>query len=324
MKACFIGALAVVVGVGCGDDRGGGDRDGGSGMDSGTVDAGPPPRDSGPRDAGPPGDSGGDSGAPECRVSIDCPRGYACVDRRCTLPPGDCCETDVCPPGLTCNWDTCGCIPATGCCAGELCPEGSECDFESCSCYMIPVCDPPCMPGFTCDWGICYAECAAFGIDCPDGLYCDERMGCVPAACSDADCLAADMVCDPATGCYDPCTEPGSDWSWCTSMGGRCFLGGCVDDACTSSMGEPCTYVFDRCGEAYCQLGSDPPPPDPPFCDPSMPPEPVTRTDTCVCGFGGCEDLRHGGGGVIIVPPGGDGGGGTPGRPPEPPPPPPP
>jgi hypothetical protein len=71
-------------------------------------------------------------------------------------------------------------------------------------------------------------------------------------------------------------------------------LGACIDDSCAANAGVACHYQYDRCGNARCQLDSDPPLPDPGSC---MPPDPVIREDTCRCNsFGGCVDLRMTGG----------------------------
>src|SRR5689334_5143045 len=147
-----LGCAAVclaLVGVGCGDDRGGPEHDAGTEtMDASGEDSGPggpdAGHDAGHADAG--HDAGGRDAGLECRSRDDCPPGETCnlghcepeggdccttgfcprgtfCDDTCTCGAGDCCSLGFCPtPGMTCDFETCGCVPATGCCAGEPCP----------------------------------------------------------------------------------------------------------------------------------------------------------------------------------------------------------
>jgi hypothetical protein len=311
-----IGGLALAL-AGCTESRGGGGRDSGpmdAGVrDGGDRDGGPDPSDSG-RDTG--GDAApdarSDAGPPMCRLSIDCPPGQRCEAGMCVGGGGDCCDTGFCDRGMICDFSTCGCAMATGCCAGEPCPVGTFCDFEfGCICVDDgTTCDPPCADGRVCEWGICRHPCES-GIErCPEGTHCDFEggSGCVPSMCTRDECLAFEppLACDPVRGCYDAC-DPSrvGDFSWCTMMGGFCYLGSCVNDTCPDSGGVACNYQFDCCGNAYCQLDTDPPPACPPSCD-GVIPDPVIRVDTCRCGSGG------------IVFPGGGGGPGGGGPPPPP------
>ncbi len=294
----------------------------GGGTDGGDeVDGGRPIDGGGGVDAGSP-----DAGSP---CGPDCPPGW-CFEGECIS--GGCCVTGgACPRGLRCDFESCGCVPATGCCAGEACPGGEICDFESCTCGRADDCcrfgrcefpmicddtcgcttDTSCSPACTgdsfCFFGSCTPRCVFEG--CPDGLYCSEAEGCVAPRCTGDECLHTDppMACDPGRGCFDPCVDRGSDFTWCTDMGGRCVLGECIDDTCGGGM-LGCAYVNDCCGNVVCwdtAMGSEP------FCDPSFcPPEPRSpvRPDLCLCAFGGrFFPFPEGGGGGDPPPPGGFG-----------------
>lgn len=287
--------------------------DGSPGLD-GAVDGGVIGVDSGTSDGGAP-DGGG--------CGPDCPPG-SCIDGVCT--PTDCCWTGECPAGFTCNWDSCGCVPATGCCATGSCPTAGDVCSWDCTCVSADdcrywgcprywdICDPTtgaCMPDTSCgDCGVerrcvsgtCTHACWIGEVTCPDGLLCNETEGCVPPRCTDVECAALEPAqrCDPTAGCYDPCA--GSDWTWCTDMGGRCYLGSCIDDTCTANVGIGCHYRDDCCGNAVCLRddAAEPTCTTPCSGDPYQPPRP----DLCRCqpATEGCIDTF--GGGPIIFPPG--------------------
>lgn len=273
-------------------DGGGGDDaaiDGGGGGDASTVDGGST------------GDAGGDGGS---ACGPECPPGW-CFDGSCV--PGGCCATGFCPRGDRCDYDSCGCVPATGCCAGEACGSGELCDPYSCTCAReddccvfgrcdFPMicdgacgcrvddsCSPACAGDSVCFYGSCMARCVFEG--CPDSLFCSETEGCVAPRCTEEECVLQEppLACDPGRGCYDPCAE--SDFSWCTASGGRCVLGTCVDDTCASGT-LTCTHVNDCCGNVLCwdvASGMEP------YCDPSScPPVPEMplRYDLCLCSAG--------------------------------------
>lgn len=288
-------AAVLVLLVACGDDAeptDGGGMDGGGDAgraDAGRGDAGSPP-DTGAPDAAE-GDDAGDRDAAG-RDAGDRDAG----DR--DAGPLDCCSSGICPGRLFCDFETCRCFDG-GCCTGaETCAPDEICDFD-CRCGPVPVCEPACGEGFTCDFGECIPSCAFEG--CPDPTHvCDFERGCTPPACTDAECDAAELLCDPFSGCYDPC-EPADAWTWCVEEGGRCWRGGCVDDSC-AAVGATCGYAYDCCGSAYCQSDSDPPPECPPRCGGVE--DPPFRADLCACEIGGfCVDLRFGGFGPRPPPP---------------------
>lgn len=318
-------ALAVLLLTGCEgestppEDAGaieGGALDGSDGRgDAGPIgdDSGAP--DGGSRDGAAP--DGGDCGP-------DCPPG-SCIDGVCS--PTDCCWTGECPAGFSCDWDSCGCVPASGCCAsGGSCPtagdvcswdctcvSGDDCRYWGCPSYW-DICDDTtgactpdtscgdCGPERHCVWGTCTHPCWLGEVTCGDGLLCSETEGCVAARCSDAECAALEppQRCDPSVGCSDPCL--GGDWSWCTAMGGRCYLGTCVDDSCSANAGVGCHYRHDCCGDSVCQRddAAEPTCTAPCSRDPYEPP----RADLCRCQAAaeGCIDVF--GGGPIVFPPG--------------------
>lgn len=312
---CVLAASWVGLSLGCGGDSQA--RDAGPGMDGfvfvdggprdGARDQGPEPVDAGPdegvTDADPPPDAARDGGrdsGPVCTTARDCPPGQSCLDGVCVGDP-DCCALIDCFPGSTCDPASCSCVGSSGCCFDGFCPGAEEfCDFDTCLCRTFE-CDPACADGFVCDFGECYPRCF---IDerCPPGQVCSFDAGCIDARCTDEECLAMPTPgrCDPTTGCYATCV---GDWSWCTSMGGRCFLDSCVDDSCGERAGGAprfCTYTVDCCGNAVCQHVDDGEPFCPRPCPDPPPPMPV-RPDLCVCGFGfggpsECMDLNFGGG----------------------------
>ncbi len=324
LACCGLLVIAVVV-VGCGDAHGpgladGSSQDSGIPADGGGLDAARPADggDAGGRDAGPGGgDAGHDGGAMVCRGPGDCPPGRRCEGGVCVVEPG-CCATVRCGPGTTCDPTTCTCGGGSGCCATGTCDDPMKyCDFGTCGCVSIPECVPACGDGFVCEWGMCTPRCYIEGCPVPTDV-CTETGECVPPRCTSDECVAMTppLRCDPAVGCVDPCAS--GDWSWCTMLGGACYLGECVDATCGESRGLPrvdCGFTADCCGEWYCMRAGDPPPPCPFMC-PTPPPGGIPMPDAglCVCGVGG----------GIIIGGGGDpgGGGGTPGGGPPPPPPP--
>lgn len=291
---------------------------------SSVTDGGVSPPDAGPdvdggRDAGPDAPAS-DDGGPACGGR--CPP-EQCVDGSCR-PSGDCCDTGVCPDGFLCDFfGSCGCVEATGCCAGEACEGGASCDFFSCTCVREDDCcvfgcrEPwmTCEPGtcgcvedtscgasctgdFLCTFGSCMHRCVFDG--CPEGLTCSDSEGCVEPRCTRTECALHDPMraCDPGRGCYDPC-ERAEEWDWCTSMGGVCFYGNCVDPTCRGgAIG--CHYRTDCCGRRLCIEDSELDPPcDPDACRSVDPPP---REELCACGMFSlsCEDLWDG---FIVGPP---------------------
>lgn len=277
------------------------------GMDGGTLsgDGGPPPD-------GPSGDAR--------------PRDAQVPDALPDAGGGDCCETGVCGPGLHCDFERCGCVPggATGCCAtGFTCPSrdafcdeftcecireddcrfwgcgiGERCDESTGTCTPDTSCGDTCTGDLVCDGGVCVHRCAFGLVSCPPDTFCSETEGCVPARCTDIECAAFEppQRCDPARGCSDPCLEPGSDWTWCTDRGGRCYLGACIDDSCSANAFIGCRYRYDCCGNAICLRDDEGEPTCPAPCsgEPYNPPRP----DLCRCQpvEMGCIDVWGGGG----------------------------
>jgi hypothetical protein len=166
--------------------------------------------------------------------------------------------------------------------------------LADCTCGLDTSCGT-CPSDTLCSRGECVPRCWFEG--CTDPSFVCGASGCTPPLCTNDECLAHDLVCDPTSGCYDACAD--SDWSWCTSAGGYCWLGGCVDASCAPT-GVSCSYRFDCCGNAVCQPDDAGDPFCPPcFGDPYVP----SRLDLCVCGLGGyCQDL-YGGGRPVPPPP---------------------
>lgn len=294
------------------------DPDASSGPDAGqpdasVSDAGPLGMDS----AVPPIDGGNDAGIDAgAGCGPECPIG-ACVDGVC-IAPTSCCDTGFCPRGTECSFD-CTCEPLTGCCAGEPCPGTDLCDWSDCTCFSeddccrgfgcreagescnadctceVDIsCAPACTGEFYCEFGTCRPRCAFDGVCEDPALVCERDLGCILPFCTGEACALGEppQTCDPFVGCDDPCAH--GDWSWCTSAGGRCLLGQCVEDAC-SMTGVGCHYRYDCWGNASCLPDDAPDPGCDPFGMTATPYQPP-RPDLCVCGaFGGCVDTFGGG-----------------------------
>lgn len=109
----------------------------------------------------------------DCHNDADCPNAYTCVGDTCQAPEtGQSCDpedTDDCPDGQYCSWDT------------ETCEAlGGENDCGLCNV------DCTCPHGLECRDYFCYG-CDFFADDCPEGQSCmalstlyDEANVCVP------------------------------------------------------------------------------------------------------------------------------------------------
>jgi hypothetical protein len=259
------------------------------GRDSGRRDGGLDAGTDGGSDAGPSDAGGWDAG---CRTHSDCESGTACVIPDCVdIADYDCCRGGECPDRTFCTFEACRCPAAGGCCADpSACDRETEICGESCTCVPAPGCAPACEAHEVCMRGRCLPRCFFDG--CPvEGDVCGDE-GCVPAACSEEECLSMEppQRCDLSAGCYDAC-DPDLHRA-CASSGGSCVLGVCTDASCAPRF-IGCSYRTDCCGNMHCVADDAADPPCPPTCTP----EPLSpRSDLCRCGLGGgCFDLFRGG-----------------------------
>lgn len=170
----WLGALAILTGVGCGGNGGG---------SSTPVDASTP-RDSSTqtgRDAAPAADSGPINPADSCATdeaidTVGCNGGFIAGEPAANGPLGTCTVGTEEMPSGSCTTPNAGCFgedetATTGTCEVLCAPAGTY------------VTTGTCPTGFRCftlgeDLGLCFRDCDATHA-CPTGYECDEEGSCV-------------------------------------------------------------------------------------------------------------------------------------------------
>jgi hypothetical protein len=179
-----------------------------------------------------------------CPLGSSCkmtPQGNLCVPEDCAVggcPPGSVCEEGICVPA----------------CDDVTCPGDQVCKDGVC---LDPCKDVQCAPPQVCQNGSCVAPCSCFAADvgCESipGSVCDKGNTdtCVPPACKDVKCSAA-QKCDPTNGmCVDFC-NPNVN----CPPGQKCVAPtGCVPlcDGVTCDEGLECNPKNGLCEDLACQ-----------------------------------------------------------------------
>jgi hypothetical protein len=183
---------------------------------------------------------GGNVGAVECVVSLDCDDNNVCTDDSCvgnvcqysnntlSCEDGDLCtESDLCINGV------CVSGPAPDCDDGNICTDDS-CDSVS-GCVNAPN-SAPCDDGDACTTNDTCASAACVG---GAAANCDDGNACT------------DDSCDSATGCVNtPNSGPCDDGLWCTANDV------CSSGTCGGTL-RNCSALDDQCNDGVCDENID-------------------------------------------------------------------
>lgn len=221
---CVSFAVAVVVCIGCGSEKGGTTCGGlgqvccaGRTCNAGTC-------------------NGGDQGV--------------CAD--CGQPGQVCCDLDTCGGGGCCINNICTGDGSTCPTLGGACTNGS-CGGGTCGAAGQPCCMGECTAGaVTCVVGAC-ATCGGPGEPCCENTECGPDLACDNGACRA--CGGLGEPCCPGDSCLAGCCDQGDNI--CVADNAACPTGGtCTNNACVCGPGqqncgngcEDTTQNVDQCG----------------------------------------------------------------------------